>query len=342
MPGSRLLAVLTSDPAGPVVANRWMAYAEPLEEAGVVLEVVPWGKDRASRRAAVHRAELADGVLVSSRLLRVADTRRLRRSCPRLAFDFDDALVFRDSSRGATRSWTRQRRFRALVRAADAVFAGNPYLADLAARVGREATVLPTTTAVPPGPPSPEPETPPVVLGWIGSRATVAYLETRWVALGALVASGRSFRLRVIADAAPTLPPGIALEQVPWTPDGWQAALEGIHIGVAPLPDDPWTRGKCGLKVLQMMSAGRPVVASGVGVQSEQVVDGVTGFVAHNAEAFLEGLLQLFEDPALRRKMGAAAREATRERWSVEVWTPRVVEAVGSWLGGGAAVDGAA
>jgi glycosyltransferase involved in cell wall biosynthesis len=325
VPASRLLAVLSSDPAGPVVRHRWRAYEEALARAGIVLEVVPWPKSLAGRRFALRRASAADGVVLASRLLTRRDVRRLRRRARRLAFDFDDALPYRDSHRGATPSPTRGRRFRAILAVADRVYAGNAFLAELAVAEGAEAQVLPTTVEVPPGAPGPEPDDSLAIIGWIGSRATLPYLEERALVLSALVASGRGFRLRVIADREPVFPPGIPCETVPWSLDTWQQALSAIHFGLAPLPDDPWARGKCGLKVLQMLSLGRPVVASAVGVQSEQVVHGETGFLASDRAAFLDGILQLMDDPERRRAMGAAGREDVRANWSVQAWTPRVV-----------------
>ena len=121
------------------------------------------------------------------------------------------------------------------------------------------------------GPPTPEPAVPPYVLGWIGSRATLPYVEAATVELAAVVTMGNPFRLRIIADATPTMPPGIPVEAGAGSLAGEGAAIDGMHVGIAPLPDDPWTRGKCGLKVLQMLARGRPVVASAVGVQVEQV-----------------------------------------------------------------------
>ena len=102
------------------------------------------------------------------------------------------------------------------------------------------------------------------------------------------------------ADAVPEFPPGIHIEGVTWTEDGWREALAGAHIGLAPLPDDAWTRGKCGLKVLQAMSVGRPVVASAVGVQREQVVDGVTGYLAETRERDRRFDRRVVQDPGNR------------------------------------------
>lgn len=337
MPATRLLAVLTSDPLGPVVRHRWTYFAEALEAAGIVLEVVPWPKGLAGRRQAFQRVTAADGVVVSSRLLRRSDVRRVRRRARRLAFDFDDALPFRDSARKATASRTRRRRFAAIVKASDAVFAGNAYLGELAAAAGRKATVLPTVVRMGATDDLPRPADGLPVLGWIGSRSTVRYLDGEWVTLSAIVASGRPIRLRVIADARPSMPPGIAVEVIPWTREGWRRALAGIHLGLAPLPDDAWTRGKCGLKVLQTLSVGRPVVASAVGVQREQVVHGETGFLATSQEEFFESILHLLDDPERARRMGRAGLEDVRARYSVAAWAPRVVETIASWLEGAAA-----
>ena len=312
--------------------HRWRAYASHLLAAGVVLEVVPWTKHLGQRRDALRRASVADGVILSSRLLTTRDVRRLRRRARRLAFDFDDALPFRDSRRGAAASRTRRRRFGATLAAADRVFAGNAFLRELAAEEGADAFVLPTTVEVPAGVPEAEPVGDMAIIGWIGSRATLPYLEARAIVLSALVASGRHFRLRVIADAEPVFPPGIPCETVPWTLATWQRDLTAIHFGLAPLPDDPWARGKCGLKVLQMLSLGRPVVASAVGVQVDQVVHGETGFVASDRAAFLDGILQLMDDPERRRAMGLAGREDVRAHWSVEAWAPQVVAQVAGLL----------
>ena len=98
---------------------------------GVVVEVVAWPREATGRRHALHRVETADGVVVSSRLLTVGDTQAVRRRTPRLAFDLDDALWFRDSARGANSTLNRRRRFKRLVRRADLVLAGNAYLAAL-------------------------------------------------------------------------------------------------------------------------------------------------------------------------------------------------------------------
>ena len=332
MKAHRTLLVVAADPDGPVVRHRALAYRLALAKEGIALEVSGWPKGGRARREVLARAEKAGAAWVLARLLARADVKRFRSRVKSLLFDFDDALPFRDSARGAGRSFTRVRRFRAIVRAADAVSAGNPYLASLAEAEGKSAVLLSTTVPVDPGPPVAEPQVPPHVLGWIGTRSTLPYLASKTVPLAAVVATGLPYRLRVVADAVPRMPPGIPVEGVRWTAEGALPALDGIHVGLAPLPDDAWTRGKCGLKVLQMLSRGRPVVASPVGVQRDQVRHGTTGFLASSDEDWLTSITALLRDPALRRRMGEAAKEDVRARWSVDAWTDRVVAFVAGAL----------
>ena len=308
--------------------HRWLAYREALREAGIVVQLAPWPKDRAVREATIRRCASGDAVVISSRLLARADLSAVRRHAHRLLFDFDDALPFRDSARGATKSSTRWRRFRAIVRKADRVMCGNAYLRSLAIRAGQAGNIVPTTVDMTHEPWRKEVRMDVPVLGWIGTRVTMPYLESRALVLSAIVASGRPVKLKVIADRTPTMPPGIAVDFVPWQLDTWRHHLTDIHMGLAPLPNDRWTRGKCGLRVLQMMAVGRPVVAAAVGVQAEQVVDGETGFLVRDHEQLLTAILRLMRNEALREQMGREAQRVARERWSVQAWSDRVVDTV--------------
>ena len=325
MSAKRTILVITSDPEGPVIRRRVLAFRPQLEAAGISIEIGAWPKGWMKRKETLARAERAGHAWVVSRLLRVADVERLRERVRRLLFDFDDALPFRDTARGAGPSSTRTERFRAIVAAADAVSAGNAYLSRLALDARSAVRVIPTVVEVTDGAPVPEPPDPPAILGWIGSAATLPYLAQKTLTLAAVVTMGGSFRLRVISDAFPSMPPGIPVDEIRWTEAGENAAIDGIHVGLGPLPDDSWTRGKCGLKVIQMLARGRPVVANAVGVQADQVRPGVTGYLAQDDPEFVDAILALLRDPEQRRRMGRAAKQDARERWSVAAWAPRVV-----------------
>jgi len=99
-----------------------------------------------------------------------------------------------------------------------------------------------------------------------------------------------------------------------------------MDIGVMPMPDTPWTRGKCGYKLIQYMACGLPVVAAPVGVNAEIVEHGVNGFLASTDQEWREALSTLLANPELRRRMGAAGRKKVEEHYSLQVWGPRVAE----------------
>ena len=259
-------------------------------------------------------ARQADLVVVLRRNLAFPLAMLLRRAAKRLLFDFDDAIFCRND---ASPSRVRQARFAMMVRRADHVLAGNGYLAEQARRYNPAVTIMPT--AIEPSGYDVATAKPPdhVDLVWIGSRSTMRYLCDMQPLLEALGDRQRTIRLKVIADVSlpthriPTL-------FVPWHRDTETRALASSHIGLAPMPDDAWTRGKCGLKILQYMAAGLPVVASPVGVHPDLVRPGVTGFLAPDRAAWLEALEQLAADPSLRHTMGAAGREVVEHSFSIQ------------------------
>jgi glycosyltransferase involved in cell wall biosynthesis len=120
--------------------------------------------------------------------------------------------------------------------------------------------------------------------------------------------------------------PPLKLQGEAWTAPTELELLREMDIGLMPLPDDEWTRGKCGLKGLVSMSMGAATVMSPVGVNTEIVSHGVNGFLAGSDDAWLEQLSALVEDASLRQRIGAAGRQTVVERYSVQRWTPTLVE----------------
>jgi glycosyltransferase involved in cell wall biosynthesis len=102
------------------------------------------------------------------------------------------------------------------------------------------------------------------------------------------------------------------------------AEIGNFDVGIMPLPDNPWERGKCGFKLIQYMACGKPVVASPVGVNREIVVEGVNGFLASTQKEWVDALLRLKENPALRRTMGERGRRMVEERYCLQVTAPRL------------------
>lgn len=210
------------------------------------------------------------------------------------------------------------------------VVAGNDVLAEWAERAGaRAVTVLPTVIDLDRYPP-PRPRSggQSVTVGWIGSPPNARYLEL--AAEGLARCSG--IRLVVVGgDGAPL--PGVPVEHLPWREESEADVLAGFDIGIMPLTDGLWERGKCGYKLIQYMAAGCPVVASPVGVNARLVEHGVNGFLARNADDWAHYIGLLAADPALRAVMGAAGRRRVEEAYSVQAVGPQLVRAVRGALG---------
>jgi glycosyltransferase involved in cell wall biosynthesis len=166
-----------------------------------------------------------------------------------------------------------------------------------------------------------------VRLGWIGSHSTVQYLEAHAPVLEALLARHPRLRLLVIGATSTRLTHP-QVEFAPWTLDGEIDALARADIGLAPLPDSEWARGKCGLKLLQYQALAIPVVASPVGVHPAMIEDGVDGFLAADDAAWQRAIERLVEEVPLRRELGQHGRAHVEERYSVRAMTPRLLEAL--------------
>ena len=147
---------------------------------------------------------------------------------------------------------------------------------------------------------------------WIGSSSTKKYLLQLIPALESLNSKVVDLRLKIIADFTVSTSK-LQVIPVAWSPDTEARELASSHIGIAPIPDDAWTRGKCGLKVLQYMAAGLPVVASPCGVQTEMVQHGVSGLWAGSSDEWHGALLSLAERFSSQGKNGRGGR-ATRRK----------------------------
>ena len=301
-----------------------------------MLEVVGLAKGAftRARQLAGTGVGASEVVVLQRKLLPVWQVHLLRRTARRLVFDFDDAVMYRDSydPRGPL-SARRARRFAATVRAADEVTAGNDFLADLALRAGAKperVRVIPTCVDVDKYRPAPalgHDRRDTLDLVWIGSSSTLQGLERQRALWDGLARAVPGVRMRVICDRFPVLG-AMPVVPVPWSEATEAAELSASDVGVTWVPDDLWSRGKCGLKVLQYQAAGLPVLANPVGVHGEMVRPGVSGSLPDSAEEWARAVGELKADPALRRRMGNAARGSAVSGYSVDAWQETVVAAM--------------
>ena len=255
-------------------------------------------------------------LLVQKKLFSPLELRWLRARGEQLLYDVDDAVYLDEGQ--STRN---RERFRRTTEAADRVLAGNPTLAAACADPAR-AVVLPTpvdTRRVTPGSVGVRE---PGLAVWIGSRAGLPSLDLVWPAWERVHARRPESRLAVLADRAPRrLPPGATF--APWTAERESDLLRRAAIGLMPLLDTPFNRGKCGFKILLYQAAGMAVAASPVGVNADLVQPGEDGFLAAHETAWEDALDRLIADPAAARRFGEAGRANVVATHSIEALYPR-------------------
>lgn len=262
----------------------------------------------------------------------------LLRSVP-YVLDYDDA-IFHNYDQHSSR-WVRRlfgRRLDGLMAQATLVVGGNHYLAQRARDAGAPwVEVVPTVIDLVRYPSQPQALVAPSVDGdlprivWIGSPSTVRYLQLIREPLQVLAAR-QPFVLRVIGGGAVDLP-GVQVEVVLWSEATEVENISACQVGVMPLLDSMWERGKCGYKLIQYMACNLPVVASGVGVNPEIVRHGENGFVANTADEWVASLSKLLQSASLRRQMGAAGRHRIENEYCIQKTGPRTAQLLRSAAG---------
>jgi len=297
-----------------------------LEAAGwqVRAERFPSGRYglRTWERRSLLRA--ADVVVLHQIKLSAPEARLFAAFTRRRVFDVDDAIYVRKPRRlgdAPDESPWRKRKFAATCRWVDEVAAGNDILAGVARASAHAVTVLPTSIDTAAYLPAAAAEEPPTI-AWIGSPENLIYLEMIRPALAHLTIRHPTLKMRVICSRFPVWPE-VNVECIAWSSATEAKSLAEAHIGVMPLTDDAWSRGKCAFKLLQYMAAALPCVASPVGANTEAVIDGVNGFHARSAEEWERSLESLIVSPELRVRFGAAGRAHVESRYSMRAYRER-------------------
>ena len=264
---------------------------------------------------------------IQQRLLEPLELRLLRRRCGGLLYDLDDAVMYDEHGR---RPWRRQRRFRAIAGEAALVVCGNRYLAAEAAQHTGDVLVIPTAVDTERFHPRQRPSPKGIVtIGWTGSRSTNRYLNEIFPVIAE--AAG-PVRLKVLSSDTRGLDFSrlgrVPYEFVRWSAEGEVPETASFDIGLMPLPDNAWTRGKCGCKALQYMALAIPAVCSPVGVNADIIDHGRNGYLASTADEWRKILNQLVADPQARRTIGEAGRRRVEEAYSLAVQAERLVTAI--------------
>ncbi len=238
-----------------------------------------------------------------------------------LIFDLDDAIFCRSDG---SLSKTRMDRFKFICKHSDHIFAGNQFLAENSLKFTEAVTVIPTCLEVSKYKLVAEQADDTIDLVWIGSQSTSKYLIDILPMLEDIAKKHTNLRLKIIADFD-LKDVKIPVLTIPWSEETEAKELACSHIGIAPMRDNDWTRGKCALKVLQYMAASLPVISANVGVNSEAVIDCETGYLVSTTDEWAVALDKLLKDRALRNSMGSAGYERVIEQYDITVIFQRIL-----------------
>jgi hypothetical protein len=253
-----------------------------------------------------------DAVLIQRKCLNFWDTTVLSRFCPKIIFDFDDAIMY--SSTKPDSNWTSHfRLFKRMAGMTDVMIAGNEYLAGFARRYCNQVHILPTgldTKAYQIGNlPKRENE---IRLVWIGSKSTLTYLAQLSPELEQIGKTYENVVLRIIADNFFDLK-HMTVQKCPWSLENQIPDLIACDIGLSPLPDNRYTQGKCGFKILQYFAAGLPVIASPVGINEKLIKESNAGFLASTSSEWKDAVGKMVNDIAASRKLGEHGKKYVQE-----------------------------
>jgi glycosyltransferase involved in cell wall biosynthesis len=247
-------------------------------------------------------------------------------------YDFDDAFYLK-YRRGRWRALggVLASKFDSVMRGATVVTAGSRVLAEYALERNPNTVLLPTAVDVARYNRAPKVRGKEFVVGWIGSPSTAPYLKDMVAPLMELAMQG-PVRFIVVGGPAPSIP-GVLIEERAWNEMNEVDAIAAFDVGVMPLPDEAWARGKCAYKLIQYMACGVPAIASPVGANVD-VLDGGCGFLARSETEWTTCLRRIRDCPVEARHIGDLGRARVAERYSLQGNLPELVQIIQSSLQG--------
>jgi glycosyltransferase involved in cell wall biosynthesis len=250
--------------------------------------------------------------------------RWLRKRAKKIVYDFDDSVMYRNSKARDPISSSRRKRFAQMIKNSDFVIAGNEFLKEQVLPYHSNVETIPSPIDQDRyGAKDYGIKKEKVTLGWIGDHGSIHYLEKMRPIFEGIGGRYPHAELKIVCDTFLDCDRMKVIKKQ-WSPEEEVADLQGFDIGLMPLVDDPWSWGKCGLKIIQYQGVGVPVVCTPVGINRDLVQDGVNGFYAMTPGEWEKKLSILIDDPALREKMGREGRRRVLENFTLQACAPRL------------------
>ena len=304
---------LTASLKTPSTRFRVLQNLEIWRSLGLEVTVLPLPKNNWTRCKLLYSLPDYDIVVLQKRLMHRRSLVLLRHRARLLLYDFDDAVMFSDSNKdGNFLSERRSQRFAAVARSADLLLAGNDYLKEQALdRGARRVAVVPTGVDcdrfIPAAESARKPAESCVNIGWIGSKANLIYLKALAQPLNLLYEKRRDFKLTIVCDDFTDVF-DCPVEKISWSAANEVRDIQNFTIGIMPLADDPWTKGKCAFKLLQYMACGLPAVASSTAVTRKIIEPAQNGLLATSPGQMVEKIAWLLDHRSFLPKIGRQAR----------------------------------
>lgn len=323
----------------PSSKKRILCSLDYLRSRGHKIDAVPIPRSLFGRIALLPLLRRADLIVLQKKLFNAWQLCLLHGTNRNLIYDLDDAVMFHEMERGEPIRGKYFQRFVRTVEACRGVIAGNSYLAEYARAIGKQWKGEERVTVILPTPVDTLSLTPDrreknrecVTIGWLGTKGNLAHLRMIEQSLSHVLRDNANTVFKVVSDAQPV---DLACPFLfkPWSQARENDELRSFDIGLMPLDDNLWTRGKGGYKLLQYMAVGSASVASPVGINREIIQDGVNGYLAENERQWEEVLMELVRNPRMRRHVGKAARETVERTYSLEEFNRRLGDFLESLL----------
>jgi glycosyltransferase involved in cell wall biosynthesis len=275
-------------------------------------------------------------ICIQRRLLPPLEFYWIRKKSQKVLFDLDDAIMYRSSSSPDPHSLSRGLKFRWMVKGSDAVTVGNQFLKNEVLKVDRakKVFVIPTSVDTNLYPQKKNfSDRQEITLGWIGTKGNLKYLKSLDPVFETIRQSFPQVKLKIVSNEFYDSSP-LPLVKKTWKLEDENEDLVSFDVGLMPLSDDLWSRGKCGLKIIQYLSVGVPVVCTPVGINSDIVKDGENGFWATNHQEWVDRLSTLIQNPGLRYQMGLKGIETVEKEYSLIVTSEKFLQVLQSLVRG--------
>jgi len=241
-------------------------------------------------------------------------------------FDFDDAIFLPSASRPNSfiEKLKSPAKVNSIIKKSSQVIAGNPYLADFSKPLNSSVSVIPTSIDTEKYCHADKESRDKIIIGWMGSITTLDFLKILEPVFLSLSARFKNIEFVIVGGNYSCC--GLSnITSKEWSLESEKDYLKGFDIGIMPVPDNEWTRGKCGFKAILYMGMGIPTICSPVGMNKEIIEDGVNGFLAYSQEEWTEKLSLLIKDSDLRKRIGSAGRRTVEEKYSVKINAPKLL-----------------